>query len=142
LLARPYVLRAILKARGPMTMTGDAAAVTRAAMTDAAGLNRPGSMPISDSDRASRDKALDARDKRLVDAWKHPPADNTVPIAKPRRRRLLTGATLASVMLGRERTDAASDPGKSKAQPIEGAGRGGTGCRVLPTAIELRQLAC
>ncbi|QWG13644.1 hypothetical protein KMZ29_02590 [Bradyrhizobium sediminis] len=36
--------------------------------------NRPGSVALTDADRATREKALDARDKRLVDAWKNPQA--------------------------------------------------------------------
>jgi hypothetical protein len=58
--------------------TVDVAAITQAAMSDAsmpsAAMHRPGSLALSDADRAARDKALAARDKRLVDAWKNPPA--------------------------------------------------------------------
>jgi hypothetical protein len=57
-------------------------AITRSAMTDAmmpsAAMHRPGSLALSDADRTARDKALDARDARLVGAWKNlPPLDAT-----------------------------------------------------------------
>jgi hypothetical protein len=71
------------KLRVPLIMADgavvDIEAFTKAAMADdaaqpQAAMHRPGSLPILASDRAARDKALNARDKRLVDAWKHPPA--------------------------------------------------------------------
>lgn len=37
-------------------------------------LHAPGSLPMSDADRASREKLYEARDKRLTDAWKNPPS--------------------------------------------------------------------
>jgi hypothetical protein len=58
--------------------TVDVAAITRAAMSDAdrpqATMHKPGAAILSASDRAAREEALSRRDKRLVDAWKHPPA--------------------------------------------------------------------
>jgi len=33
----------------------------------------PGSLPMTDADRTSREKLYEARDKRLTDAWKSPP---------------------------------------------------------------------
>jgi hypothetical protein len=79
-LARGQVVQDGQRLKVPMTMMDgappDIAGITRAAMVDApqAAMHRPGSLVLSDADRAARDKALDARDKRLVDAWKHPPA--------------------------------------------------------------------
>jgi hypothetical protein len=66
----------------------DIAALTRQVVTDsqlpqAAALNRPGSIALADADRAAREKALDVRDKRLVDAWKSPPAIQAAQIEKP-----------------------------------------------------------
>jgi hypothetical protein len=70
------------KLKVPLMMTDaatvDIAAITRAAITNApmpsAAMHRPGSLALSDADRAARDKALAARDQRLVDAWKNPAA--------------------------------------------------------------------
>lgn len=46
-------------------------------------MHRPGSLPLTDADRAAREQALDARDKRLVDAWKSPPAADATSTQKP-----------------------------------------------------------
>ena len=65
----------------------DFAAITRAAIADShapqSAMHRPGSAVLTDADRAIREQSLDARDKRLVDAWKNPPAFNAAQIAKP-----------------------------------------------------------
>ncbi len=65
----------------------DIAAITLAAVADAerlqAAMHRPGSAPLTDADRATREKALDARDKRLVDAWKAPATVNASQFQKP-----------------------------------------------------------
>lgn len=65
----------------------DIAAITRAAVADAvrpqAAMHRPGSVALTDADRATREKVLDARDKRLVDAWKAPAAADASQIQKP-----------------------------------------------------------
>jgi hypothetical protein len=34
----------------------------------------PGSLALSDADLDAREKVLDARDKRIADAWRNPPA--------------------------------------------------------------------
>jgi len=76
------------------------AVITRAVVNDSqlpqAAMHRPGSVALTDADRAARDRALDARDKRLVDAWKNPPAlqapvadatQRTTPAGDPWERR-------------------------------------------------------
>lgn len=65
----------------------DIAAITRAAVADAerpqAAMHRPGSLALTDADRAAREKALSSRDAKLVSAWKNPPALDASQIQKP-----------------------------------------------------------
>jgi hypothetical protein len=91
-LASGYVVPDGGKIRVPhLMMDGappDIEAITKAALADAqkpqALRHSPGQVaPLTDADRATREKALDARDKRLVDAWKSPPAVDAAQIEKP-----------------------------------------------------------
>jgi hypothetical protein len=64
-------------------------ALTRAAMSDAsmpsAAMHRPGSVALSDADRAARELALSKRDSRLTSAWRNlPPLQGTVADATQR----------------------------------------------------------
>jgi hypothetical protein len=52
---------------GPQLRIGDVEMKTET-------LHRPGSLPMTDADRASREKLYEQRDKRLTDAWKNPPS--------------------------------------------------------------------
>lgn len=49
--------------------------LSRVVVTDTAPTvgHKPGSLAITDADRASRDELYQRRDKRLTDAWKNPP---------------------------------------------------------------------
>ena len=70
-----------------MDAAPDVAAITRKALADAersqAAMHRPGSVALTDADRDAREKALAARDARLVGAWKNPPTLDTAGTAKP-----------------------------------------------------------
>jgi hypothetical protein len=65
----------------------DIAAITRAAMTDSqpsqAAIHKPSAAVLTLADRTTREQALGARNKRLVDAWKNPPAISAAQIEKP-----------------------------------------------------------
>jgi hypothetical protein len=69
-----------------MTMM-DAASpnITEAARTALADTARhaPGSLSITDADRDAKEKLLDARDKRVADAWRNPPDPEIKDAAAP-----------------------------------------------------------
>lgn len=59
--------------RVPMFMMDSLSRVISDDIPSTAG-HKPGSLALSDADRASREKLYEARDKRLTDAWKAPPS--------------------------------------------------------------------
>jgi hypothetical protein len=61
----------------------EAGRVVKDSQRPQAAMHRPGYATLTDADRAAREQAHDARDKRLVDAWKSPPAVDTAQIQKP-----------------------------------------------------------
>jgi hypothetical protein len=59
-------------------------AITKTALADSkpdTARHAPGGLALTDADREAREKALDARDKRVTDAWRNPPAQEAQ--AKP-----------------------------------------------------------